>query len=126
VEVGVATILVVEDAEEMRQLLRDFLGRLNYEVVEATDGLEGIKMAQALRPDLIVLDLMMPVAAGDLTLGFLRSTESLKKIPVIVTSAHPNARNIASKLGANACLDKPFHMNDLKDLIAELVAKPTN
>jgi CheY-like chemotaxis protein len=119
-----ATILIIEDAEEMRELLRNFLSRMNYEVKEATDGLEGIKMAQSLRPDLIVLDLMMPVAAGDLTLGFLRSTESLKKIPVIVTSAHPNARSIAAKLGANACLDKPFHMNELKDLIAQLVPTP--
>jgi CheY-like chemotaxis protein len=122
----VATILIIEDAEEMRELLRNFLSRMNYDVKEATDGLEGIKMAQSLRPDLIVLDLMMPVAAGDLTLGFLRSTEALKKIPVIVTSAHPNARNIAAQLGANACLDKPFHMNELKDLIAQLVPTPGN
>jgi CheY-like chemotaxis protein len=116
-----ATILVIEDAEEMRDMLRNFLSRMNYEVFEANDGLEGIKMAQSLRPDLIVLDLMMPVAAGDLALGFIRSTETLRKTPVIVTSAHPNARNIATQLGANACLGKPFHMNELKDLITELV-----
>jgi two-component system, cell cycle response regulator DivK len=116
-----ATILIIEDAEEMRELLRDMLGRLNYEVVEANDGLEGIKIAQSVRPDLIVLDLMMPVASGDFTLGFLRSTELLKKIPVIVTSAHPNAHNIAAQLGATACLGKPFHLNKLRDLITELV-----
>ncbi len=119
-----AVILVIEDAEEMRELLRNFLRRMNYQVAEANDGLEGIKMAQALRPDLIVLDLMMPIASGDLTLGFIRSTESLKKIPVIVTSAHPNARNIAAQLGANACLDKPFHMNELRELVEQFAPIP--
>ncbi len=114
------TVLIIEDAEEMRDLLGNYMQRLGYEVIEANDGLEGIKLAQSLRPDLIVLDLMMPVATGDFTLGFLRSTEALKKIPVIVTSAHPNARNIAAQLGANACLGKPFHMDELRELITQL------
>lgn len=114
------TVLIIEDAEEMRDLLRNYMRRLGYEAVEANDGLEGIKLAQSLRPDLIVLDLMMPVAAGDFTLGFLRSTEALKKIPVIVTSAYPNACNIAAQLGANACLGKPFLLDELGEWITQL------
>src|SRR5215470_7951878 len=115
------TILIIEDTDEMRTLIRDFIARLNYDVYEAADGLEGIKMAKAVAPDLIILDLMMPVASGDLALGFIRSTDNLKKVPVIVTSAHPNAYNISQQLGADACLLKPFKFDELKDLVTRLV-----
>ncbi len=116
-----ATILIIEDSFELRQMICAFVSQLQYEVYEANDGLEGIKMAQAVRPDLILLDLMMPVASGDLALGFIRSTKGLEKIPVIVISAHPNADRIAQQLEANACLKKPFRLNELADLLRELV-----
>lgn len=119
-EVSMPSILIIEDTDDLRGMIRDFVTRLSYEVYEASDGLQGIKMAQSLRPSLILLDLMMPTASGDLTLGFIRSTPQLKNTPVIVISAHPNATNIASDLGANACLLKPFSIRELKDLISQL------
>src|SRR5512141_3140182 len=114
-----ATILIIEDAAELRQMLCSFITQLHYDVYEAANGLEGIKLAQAVKPDLILLDLMMPVASGDLALGFIRSTPGLNKTPVIVVSAHPNADRIAVQLDANACLKKPFRLDQLKNLLEE-------
>ncbi len=114
-----ATILIIEDAEELRQMLCSYISQLHYDVYEAGDGLEGIKMAQAIKPDLILLDLMMPVASGDLALGFIRSTKGLEKTPVIVISAHPNANRIAEQLNANAYLKKPFRLDQLRELLEE-------
>jgi CheY-like chemotaxis protein len=118
------TVLVIDDTDEMRDMIRMFLSRLGFEVLEATNGLDGIKMAKAHRPALILLDLMMPVAQGDFALGFLRATPEISDIPVIVTSAHPNARLIAQQLGANACLPKPFNMIELRDQMQAMLGQP--
>src|SRR5512135_1065523 len=115
-----AIILIIEDTAELREMLCSYLGQLHYDVYEAANGLEGIKMAQAVKPDLILLDLMMPVASGDLALGFIRCTQGLEKIPVIIISAHPNAARIAEQLEANAYLRKPFRLDQLKVLLQEL------
>jgi DNA-binding response OmpR family regulator len=120
------SVLIIEDAQELREMLGMFLSRLGYEIFEATNGLDGLKMAKMMYPSLIILDLMMPVAAGDLTLGFLRSTDSLKNIPVIVTSAHPNAKAIAKQLGAEACLEKPFSFEELRAVVDKFVPPVPN
>lgn len=120
------SVLIIEDAQELREMLGMFLSRLGYEIFEATNGLDGLKMAKMMYPSLIILDLMMPVAAGDLTLGFLRSTDSLKNIPVIVTSAHPNAKTIAKQLGAEACLEKPFSFEELRAVVDKFLPPVPN
>lgn len=112
-------VLIIEDSDEMRHVLSTYLSRMGYEIAEACDGLDGLKVAKARIPSLIILDLMMPVASGDFTLGFIRSTESLRHIPVIIASAHPRARAIAEKLDA-ACLKKPFGFPELQAAIERL------
>lgn len=116
-------VLIIEDEEQMRTLLKIQLKRMGFDSIEAGNGLEGIKMAQAKKPNLILCDLMMPVAEGDFVLGFIRSTPDLKNTPIIVTSAHPRAQVIAQQLGANYCLPKPFSMTELENAI-EQVAIP--
>ena len=116
-----ATILVIEDTEDFRRILNTYITRLGYDVIEASNGLEGIKLAKTYLPSLILLDLMMPLAQGDLALGFIRSTPELKHIPVIITSAHPNARALGQQLDANAVLVKPFPFSELKTLIEQYV-----
>lgn len=119
-----STALVIEDAPEMRDLLEGVLTRMGFDVVVATNGLDGIKLAQALQPALIILDLMMPLAAGDFALGFFRSTVGLRDIPVIVTSAHPNAQKISEQLGAQICLEKPFDVPTFKAAVTQLGFSP--
>ncbi|HRE47329.1 MAG TPA: response regulator [Aggregatilineales bacterium] len=117
-----AHILIIEDTEELREMMTTLVQRMGHEVSVAQDGLEGVRAAKTSRPDLIILDLMMPVASGDLTLGYLRSTDTFKHVPVIVVSAHPSAKAIADKLQAH-CIEKPFGFPELKALIDRLLSE---
>src|SRR5262245_3248949 len=102
-----ARILIVEDDSELRKLWEIYLKQLGHEVYHAIDGLEALYQARYYVPDLILLDLMMPTASGDLVLGFLRSTDNLKRIPVLVVSAHHNIAELAEQYEADGYLRKP-------------------
>jgi DNA-binding response OmpR family regulator len=117
-----ATVLVVEDSADMRQLMHDLLENLGHNVLEAKDGLEGVRVAITNRPDLIILDLMMPAAAGDSALQFMRGTPGLEKIPVLVVSAHSDVAHIAKQYGADDWMAKPVRIDELSRRIAALLA----
>lgn len=118
-------ILIVEDDEELQIVLEMALKRLGYEVHGSSNGVDAMYQASTLKPDLIVLDLMMPWASGDAVLGFLRSTESLKKTRVLVISAHPKAATLADQLEADGFLPKPVEMTTLCRTIDQLLAPET-
>lgn len=105
-----ARILLVDDEPDMVQVWKLFLKRSGHEIEEAHDGLEALHVTKTFLPDLIILDLMMPMAAGDLVLGFIRSTEELSGTRVIVISAHPRGFQLAEDLGADGFLAKPVQM----------------
>ena len=117
-----ANVLVVEDSPDARLLLRDLLEGLNHTVTEANDGLEGVKIALTNRPDLIVLDLMMPAASGDSALKFMRGTPELADIPVLVVSAHPDIAWIAKQHGVDAWVAKPITIKELSQKIEAVLA----
>jgi CheY-like chemotaxis protein len=114
-------ILVVEDDEGLLRLLELMLRREGYEVLCAADGMEAIRLASQRKPELMVLDLMMPFAGGDAVLGFIRATRSLSQIRVVVISAHPNGLQIAEQLGADAFLAKPVSEHILADTIERVL-----
>lgn len=118
-------ILIVEDDEQLQQVLGMTLKRLGHEVHGSSNGVDAMVQASSLKPDLIVLDLMMPWASGDAVLGFLRSTESLKMTRVLVVSAHPKAAALADQLDADGFLAKPVEMKTLCSAIDELLAPGT-
>ncbi|NDJ75682.1 MAG: response regulator [Chloroflexi bacterium] len=116
-----ATILIVEDEEEMQELLQMALKRAGHEVVACLNGVEALYLATYHQPDLIVLDLMMPLASGDAVLGFIRSTDAIKDIPVLIVSAHPNGARLAHQLEADGFLPKPLAMQDLTAQVEALL-----
>jgi CheY-like chemotaxis protein len=118
-----AKILVVEDSPDTRQMMTDLLENLGHSVSEARDGLEGVRVALSERPDLILLDLMMPTASGDSALSFMRGTPGLTDIPIMVVSAHPDVEQIATRLGANGWLAKPIMFDELRRRINEMLAQ---
>jgi CheY-like chemotaxis protein len=118
-----AKILVVEDIPDTRQMMVDLLENLGHVVSQARDGVEGVRVAITDRPDLILLDLMMPTASGDSALSFMRGTPDLSSIPIIVVSAHPDVEQIATQLGANAWLTKPVMYNELRRCINEVLSQ---
>lgn len=119
-----ARILLVDDEPDMVQVWKLFLRRAGHEIEEAHDGLEALHITKTFLPDLIILDLMMPMAAGDLVLGFIRSTDELRDTRVVVISAHPRGRQISQELEADGFLAKPVQMDAFQaevDRVLELM-----
>ena len=116
-----AQILIVEDHADMRDIYKTLLERMGHEVHVARDGVEGLHQLRS-RPDLVILDLSMPVASGDVVLGFIRSTPELKRIKVVVISALPQAEKLAEQLDADLCLNKPVDLADVKKAVERLLA----
>ena len=118
-----ANILVAEDSADARQLMRDLLEGLGHNVEEAKDGLEGVRMALTNRPDLLILDLMMPTASGDSALRFMRGTPELKDIPILVVSAHPDIARIAKQYGADDWVAKPVSIREMSAKIETMLKR---
>ena len=113
------TILVADDQEENRQLLRRMLESLGFDVVLAGNGREAIAAACERRPDLIMMDLRMPGTSGFEASRIIRSTSGLESIPLIAASASTADLEHAEADPATfaACLRKPFQTSDLIDAI---------
>ncbi|MGQ9928564.1 MAG: response regulator [Chloroflexaceae bacterium] len=106
-----ARILVVDDEAPLRTLLMRLLKLEHYEVISAENGAEAIAMVSELQPDLVLLDLKMPVMSGIEVLQQLKADPVSRDIPVVIVSADVDVEQIATclKLGAEDYLPKPFH-----------------
>ena len=114
-------ILLVDDEEELRLLLVTSLNSRGYEVIEATNGQEGLEKARDEKPDIIVADIMMPRMDGFQMCRLLKFDEELKSIPVILLSARTQSQDveIGKTVGADSYIFKPVSINDLVDKIKE-------
>jgi CheY-like chemotaxis protein len=103
-------ILVIDDADIIRNSLKKFLSEYDLEVVTCNDGLEGLQKALEIKPKLIFLDLLMPNLDGIRLLRVLKVMEELKFIPVIVISGHTDKTNVlaAMEAGAERIVSKPL------------------
>ncbi len=116
-----ATILVCDDDPSLRELVRAVLGP-RFRFLEAADGLEALALAREERPELIVLDVMLPGLSGIEVLEKLRTDEELKETRVIVITAWSHAEIDAQVAGADRFVAKPFDPDDLSTAVAELLA----
>jgi CheY-like chemotaxis protein len=116
-----ATILIVEDDQELQTLMQLVLKRLGYDVYGSLNGVDALYQTSFYKPDLVILDLMMPWAAGDAVLGFIRSTDELKNTRVLVVSAHPNGAELAYQLNADGFLAKPVDLDVFTRSVARLL-----
>lgn len=119
-------ILCVEDEPEMIDLIRLILGRRGFEVKGATGGVEGLKMIRDEKPDLILLDLMMPDMDGWEVYQQIKADEKTKGIPVIVVTA--KAQSIDKVLGLHIAkvddyIAKPFSPQDLLNSVEKVLQK---
>jgi DNA-binding response OmpR family regulator len=105
-------ILVVDDKAELRKLLKSYLTEEGYEIVTAGDGQEALFVARHEKPDLILLDLMMPEMGG---FDFMRSYRRTSETPIIVLTARldENDKVLGLELGADDYVTKPFSMREL-------------
>mgnify|MGYP000220370820 CR=1 FL=1 len=117
------SILCIDDDPINNEVVTDFLED-QYDVVCVSNGQEGLDSIAAQQPDLILLDVLMPVMSGEETIKQLRaSSTSTKDIPVIVISvlSHTTEINHMYELGADQYITKPFRQKELKEVIAALV-----
>ena len=116
-----ATVLICDDEPSLRELIRISLEG-PYEIAEADDGEESLAVAKRLRPDLVILDVMMPRRNGIEVLTELRRDESLADTPVIVLTAQPETREEALRHGADRVIDKPFVPDDISSAVEEVLS----
>jgi CheY-like chemotaxis protein len=120
-------ILLVEDNEMNRDMLARRLQRAGYEVVIAMDGKEGVSMAQSARPDLILMDLSLPVLDGWEAMRQLKAIPEMRGVPIIALTAHAMASDRAKAIeaGADDFDTKPIELKRLVEKIEALIAKRT-
>ena len=109
------SILVVEDEKDILDLVDFNLAQAGYRVIRAVDGLEGFRLARAERPDLIVLDLMLPGLAGKEVCRRARRDAEIKATPIIMLTAKAEEvdRIIGFEIGADDYMTKPFSVREL-------------
>jgi len=120
-ELHAATILICDDDPSLRELVRAVLGP-RYRFIEAADGAEALELARELRPDLIVLDVMLPGLSGIEVLEAIRTDAVLAELKVVVITAWSHAEIDAQVAGADRFVSKPFDPDDLSNAVEELLA----
>jgi len=118
---GRARVLLVDDDPEILEATGQVLREWGYSVDEARDGQTALSLARGSRPDLMLVDLMMPVMDGWTLIGRLREEKVAENVPLIVFSADRDAREKAKKLSADAALRKPFELEELQDVVERLL-----
>jgi len=116
------TVLVIDDEEDMRRLIKHRLTRSGYRVYEASNGMEGIQQIYKVHPHLVILDIMMPRMDGWET---CRRIREFSNVPILILSAKGDwgSRVKGLDLGANDYLSKPFSLFELLKKIEALLAR---
>jgi DNA-binding response OmpR family regulator len=112
-------IMVVDDDEEFTTLYREYLSLVGYESITENQSKRVMELAHAIRPDLFILDLMMPEPDGFKLCRMLRADPIFKRTPIIIITAlnDTDSKLVAFGAGANDYLTKPFYIGDLKSRI---------
>lgn len=119
-------ILLVDDEPNFVKTVEFFLKAKDYQVTVATDGQEALEKVEMFKPDLILLDIMMPKMDGIEVCQKLKSSEDTFSIPVLMVTAKSQREDIikAAQSGANSYIVKPFNLLDLVNKIQEMLKNP--
>jgi len=120
---GQRTILVVDDFDDTRLLLRTWLQRKGYQVVEAQNGQQAVAEAENSQPDLIIMDVEMPELDGLSATRKIRELPNSQEVPIVVVSAYgaDQFRTEALAAGCNEYVSTPFEPEELEKLIQTLL-----
>ena len=116
-----ATVLICEDEPALRELIRVSL-QGPYEIAEADDGEESLEILRRLRPDVVILDMMMPRRSGLEVLNEIRADERFSDTAVIVLTAQPATREQALEEGADVVMMKPFEPEQITAAVEGVLA----
>jgi two-component system, cell cycle response regulator DivK len=120
--------LIVEDFEDSRFMMRSLLEMAGYNVVEASDGEQAVKLAAERRPALILMDLSLPKLDGLAATRQIRKDTAGVKIPIVAVSAHdsPQSRSEALAAGCNEYVTKPIDFDRLDELLKRFLPQESN
>jgi len=118
-------ILIVEDTEDNRQILRDLLGMAGYTLFEAGDGAEGVAKAAEHRPDLILMDIQMPVMDGYEATRRIKADPALKSIPVVAVTSYALSGDETKtrEAGCDAYIAKPYSPRQMLAKVREILGE---
>jgi DNA-binding response OmpR family regulator len=118
-------IMVVDDDKEFTTLYKEYLTMVGFEAITENQSWKAVEVANEARPDLFLLDLMMPEPDGFKLCRMLRTNTNFVRTPIIIVTAlnDEDSKVVALGAGANDYLVKPFHIDDLKSRINWLLAK---
>ena len=117
------TVLVVEDFDDTRFMLRVMLEVNGYHVIEASDGLQAVEVAQSERPDLILMDMNLPQLDGFAATRRIREQIELRKMPIVAVTAYGTSeyRSKAIAAGCDEFITKPINFAKLKEMLSHLL-----
>lgn len=110
-------VLVVEDFEDSRAMMRLMIEKQGHAVIEAAGAYEAIAKAEEYHPDLILMDIGLPLLDGLSTASMIKGLENLDRIPIIAVTAFRDIQEQADKAGCSGVLYKPVAMNDLETIL---------
>ena len=119
-------ILIVEDQEDNRRIMRDVLSAAGYELIEALNGKDGVSRAQSDRPDLILMDIQMPVLDGYEATRQIKADPNLKLTPIIAVTSYALSGDEAKArpAGCDGYVSKPFSPRQLLARVREYLPDP--
>ena len=120
---GDKTVLVVEDEADIRFLLRAVLESEGYRVAEATTGKDAVSAALEIVPQLILMDISLPLLDGLSATRQIKVEESLRDVPIVAVSAYHTARRRAIQAGCSDLIGKPVDVEKLKAVVRKLAAR---
>jgi two-component system, cell cycle response regulator DivK len=118
---GDMRVLIVEDDTAIRTLIHEILGDDGHEVMVATDGYHGVLLARESVPDIILMDINMPVMDGIMASHLIKEVIELSSTVIVAMSAGSNLRQHADEMDADGILEKPFGIDDLLDVVHSFV-----
>lgn len=116
-------ILVVEDEEDIRQLLRVVLEAEGYQVVEATTGKDAVRIAAEVSPRLILMDISLPLLDGISATRQIKAEKPGEDVPIIAVSAYHTARRRAIQAGCRDLIGKPLDIEELKAIVRQVLQR---
>ena len=119
------TIMVVEDYDDTRMMLRQMLESKGYRVVEAINGQEAVDLAQRERPDLILMDLDLPILDGIAATQHIRQQSEMNQVPIVAITAYPMSYTHVKAFakGCNEYLAKPIDFDELDELLKRYIPR---
>lgn len=121
---NVKKILIIDDEDEMARCLTGFFGERGYSTSVAQDGAQALMQVQKVRPDLVILDIMLPAGGGFHVLGRIRENVKLSGLPVIIITARADdlTREKAEALGVSGYFQKPVDLAKLFEKVSAVLA----